>query len=276
MMKVIKRTATELVFQNVQLSSFFILWAFGFMGPPLFMGYMTIRTSESVTLSCDRVEPKLVNCQSKKTPLFEIAPATVKQYNSVTAAEYKRETTEDGVEHYVELTTKNRKFSIFQGNIFINEVKGNPETALKFANRLNQFLQSNQQSISLTKNVESGVFFALGFLSVFIIIGVFTLHNFVRIITLKLDKNSNQINERVLSILGLWTKSSRLQEIEKIEVEEGEDSDGDLFFRPVIVMESGKKYYLGPFVSKRETASVNVNEVKNFLDLESSSTTDGF
>ncbi|MEO1207933.1 MAG: hypothetical protein AAFX78_00170 [Cyanobacteria bacterium J06638_20] len=271
-MKIIRQTATELVLSDRHLPLFTMLWAFVFMGIPLVIGYSLLRNVAKVELTCDRIEPTLVDCTSTKTPLLSIFPTTTQAYDAVTAADYRVEETTDSEgerhsDHYVVLKTKDGDIPTFQSYVSVNGVRGNAAQAQATANHLNQFLQSQQQSISLQQDVEIANFFALGFVSIFLVVGAAVLHSQVRIVTLKLNKDTNKISRYRFSLLGFWVDSDDLRQLQTVEVERRKDNEGDGNFAPVIFMQSGKKYILGRTVYQESDALRTVNQIRDFLNL---------
>jgi hypothetical protein len=281
-MKIIHQTATEIIFRDKRFPLVFVIWCLLFGGIPLFMVLSFLGSAANVDFSCERIEPQLVNCELITTPLLRIWPATTqKKYSAITAAEYKVDETEDSEgdilnDHYIVLTTRQGKVSILQGSIYINGVRGNPKQAQIIAKSLNQFLDSQQQSISFKQDadLEGGVLFMLGFLSIFIFIAAFTFHSQVKIVTLKIDKNDHKIKRSSLSIFGLWKKSYNLQEVQNVEVKEENFTINDHpCFTPIIKMRSGKECRIGEWVTQEPEAIARANIVRRFLNLDVDSPT---
>jgi len=268
-MKVIKQTSTEFVLRGFSpLVNPFITLVFAlmFIGPLFFVIGIGLREDGEVKIMCERVEPKLINCQYLKRSLIDKESATINFVQDVQYRADERSGDEDGndlVDYYVVLITKNREVPILKSSHSINGESGNYEIAQRFAKDLKQFLQSEQKSVVLTG--WSWRFFTLSlYCSILCIPLTFIVILFLQFITITFDKHQNKISFSNLSILGLKKKTFNLQEVKRIEVKETTNVHEGLCFIARIVMCSGQEHVIFGGGNQKEVHEV-ISQIKEFL-----------
>ncbi|MCI5139821.1 MAG: hypothetical protein D3922_15750 [Candidatus Electrothrix sp. AR1] len=271
-MKIIRPSSRELILRD-GCGPVGILIGFLIMGCVAFAVYKYfINDLGTICFSCERIEPKLVNCQVTRTPFFHLGPTVTERYDSVLDASNMAEKivfiNDDNkgedmsmYRHYVVLQTG------YDKTLLYIHWGRRSEQARKIVIKLNRFLQSKRQSITFIEPVEFETSFKRCLSTFFLLSGVVAV-NFLLMntTTLNIDKCHNKISRRTVTIFGFRAETSELQELQAVAVEEYRGSDCNVYFALVITMLSGKKYRLGGTRDQKYVVD-NANQVREFLDL---------
>ncbi len=280
-MELVECTPTKLVFQqtpNRSLPMLMLQWLQLLIFAPLvtvplvFMGFVLFTLGDEV-VTCGKLELGLANCQYKKRYLIT-QKVESQDYYGITAARYQREEERDSdgdilVDHYVILMTQNGELPVLRGAVYVNGVRGNPKRAQRFANGLNQFLQSDQAALTLSYQARLTFFdlFILLLGGAFLVMGALFLLSKIKAsqsqVMLVLDQQSQQLEHRVQFRKTLEKHSFPLREIGGVFVVQGGSC-----CTAVLVMRSGERYPVTRSWGSCEKANQVAARVGEFLGID--------
>jgi len=273
-MYVSKESANELVIQSKKPSLFNYLLTFSlytlFLGLPSFILLSSVLAPfGGFNLSCNRVEPNLVECEYTHNELFGLIKEPITKTRLIKEAKLNSETKTDSegdtyTVHSVALVSNNpSKDHIIQESYQPNKVA-------KLASEINSFINSNKPSLLLEiRDWEEGelnffyiIFTAFTFLWIICVFLAFkqaieTIKNPRKFI---LSVNRNLFTDKT----GEKSEQYTLSKITHIEQEKHEDSDGPDSYILKLVLSSGDSYTLMNTVDEEE-ASLVKRKIEDFL-----------
>ena len=249
-MKIIKETSSKLVLRARFFSGFLLFWALGFGGIPLLMLVLFFFNTGVTTLSCQRVEPTLVNCERKESKLLGSIEWPTSSLKKVKTAKYNSQsyTDSDGdiqQEYWVSVIANNREISVFREFMSVNGVKGNAREMNAIATKINRFLSSNEQLLIVRQDRRwrfANLFIFL-FLLLFVAIAIVVLNFTLQVQTFTFEKKSQLLRYKRISLLGIKTRCHNFRNI-AIEIEEYRDSDDDKWYKLNLLLPSASSNYL--------------------------------
>ena len=154
-------------------------------GIPLFM-ILGIMTDIGITeISCDRIGPTQVDCIKTQSRYYGFVVSPSEFIPRVTEARFIRKETEDDcdcddtkIDNSVALITDSGEIvTAAAEDAYRNNVKGDEKIMRAMSNRLNEFMKSDEISVSVTwDNRFTGFNLAfIGFTSIFLTVGFFLL-----------------------------------------------------------------------------------------------------
>ncbi len=274
-MKIVKETSAELTFRAMPRFDRVIatlICSTGFLGLIILFSLVMWTGMGNVVTSCERLVTNAVNCQSKRSPLLDIGLVNTTKYDNVVAAKSKIKESRDSEGG---ITTSYQMILVTDSGssmelMSVNGVRGFDRTK-SIATKINNFLRSQEKSITINEELELATIFALlvaQFVGIaFSILVIITLYTEVRIVSLNINKNSNKITSSSLSIFGFWKYSFALDDIKEIAVKKNEWRNGEsLYSIHLILKRPGKKIELGSYES-RDIAVAKVNKIQKFIHL---------
>jgi hypothetical protein len=273
-MYVSKESANELVIQSKKPSLFNYLLTFSiytlFLGVPSFMLLSSVLAPfGGFNLSCNRIEPNLVECEYTHNELFGLIKEPITKTGLIKEAKLNSETKTDSegdayTVHSVALVSDNTS------NTHIIHESYQPNKVAKIALEINSFINSNKPSIILEiRDWEEG-----GFNFIYILLTAFTFLWIIIVFlafkqaieTIKnprkfiLSVNSNLFTDKI----GEKSEQYTLSQITQIEQEKHEDSDGPDSYILKLVLSSGDSYTLMNTVDEEE-ASLVKRKIEDFI-----------
>ncbi len=233
-MKLVKQTALELVLQEgVDVSLPLIFWLLGFLVVPLFIGYVTLSDIGVTTLTCQRLEPRLVNCSYQKSRFFGLVDAKPIQLQQVMDVQLDEETRRDDEGSYqvyrVRLITR-------KGELYFTDFMSNYGQQAEWELQLRYFLESEDPSVQIVYDRRwlLGHVFSLATLVCLLGVSVTSTYGMVRSKTLILDKRTNRAVYHTWTLLGDRYHYVSLRQIQDIDIRE-EVADGETYYEPVFL-----------------------------------------
>lgn len=258
-MKNIQQTGSELVIKNKpdisQSISVFILSTF-FMGIPLVMMLGIFSLIGVTTLKCKRVEPTQVNCEKQESKFFGLVKQPPIRFNQVKNAKFKTEEKinsegdldnvgERTIENLVTLVTSSGEVTFVEDFVTVNGVRGSAVEMQRIATKINNFIQSNQPSLVIERDLGGGlneILLPLGFFIILPeIIGVSLLLIHFRSQTLIFDKKSSQLILEQKTLLGKKHEYYPLNEIEGVDIEEKYYGKKGTFYELMLIPKNIRK-----------------------------------
>jgi len=234
-MKIVENTASTLKLK----AQFQTLGAFGVLfGLPFLVGGMiaALTIGQHSLLTCDRLEPKQVECELKTKSLLAERTTRI-PVGHLQQAEVEVNRDGDGDTYRVALITQAGRVpltEVYSAGIGFNH-RGTVE-------KINAFLQDPEQMTLTVK--EDYRWFGYLFGGIFVIAGgviVFASLTAPFPIDCTFDKRSGQAKLRRRSLIATYVQEYRLHEIKEARVVESTDSDGDTVYRTQLVLRSGKE-----------------------------------
>ena len=241
----IKETSSQLILQDNINFSFpfliiFILLVILGIVPSLLPFYSIGITS----LSCQRIESNQVNCNKNESRLFSLIklPSTSLEKVSSAKLESKTDRTPKGekiVTNFTKLSTSEGQVDVFQGST---------EKMQEFVRQINNFLQSNEPSLTIEHEINffwswelllqnwSFLLFLIIWESSIISCLYFSLKESKRQ-TLTFDKDSQILTYKLEMLLRTKSETYRFPEIVRIEIEEDGGGDNKKLYKPKLVIE---------------------------------------
>ena len=264
-MKIIQQTSSELVIKNKpDLPNIFLLiWAAGFMSIPLLIMFGVFSELGVTTLNCKRVEPTQVSCEKQQSKFFGFTQLPPTQFSQVESAKFKSKEGIDSdgdrtIDNWVTLVTSTGEVTLVEDAVSVNGVRGSANEMQTIATQVNNFIQSNQPSLVVQRDLRWDLGQSLlpfGLCSIPWIIGANVLFALFRSETLIFDKNSGNLIREQKTLLGKKRKYYLLYEITGIDIETKTDSDDDVFYELKLLPKSIHKKIL--------ISSTNLQDVKN-------------
>lgn len=241
-MKIIQRTSSELILRSrsdLFGKAFIVVWASLFMGIPLFMLYSFLAGIGIMTLTCARLEPTLVRCEQQKSNFFGVVkqPPTVFQPVLEARFRYEEGTDSEGdktADNWVALVTDRGEVKAVEDFMRINGVRGSTKEMVAIADRINQFLQSEQPSFVLKRDLRWRLgqsIFPLAFFGLFEVIGGVVIFSIFQSQSLVLDKQADCVTYTRHTLIGPRRKQYPLRKITAAEISTDTDSDGDIYYK---------------------------------------------
>lgn len=231
-MKHIQQTASELVIKNKpnvsQSISILILSTF-FMGIPLLMMLGILSEIGVTTLKCKRVEPTHVSCEKQESKFFGLVEQAPIRFSQVKSAKFK---SKEGIysegnptiDNWVTLETSSGEVTFVEDFVSVNGIRGSASQMQGIATKINNFIQSNQPSLAIEKDLGGDLYTILlpvGFMIILPqIIGACALFFHFRSQTLVFDKKSGQLILEQKTLLGKKYEYYPLHEIAGVDIEE--------------------------------------------------------
>ena len=251
-MNILKQTPHKLILGNQDeltredyqvVTAMFVLVLFFFCF--LFIGHIFSDGGKKI-LKCNRVEPKLVNCNYTNYKLFSLIKMPVIETGLVKEAKLTSETKEDDdgnsyKVHSINLVNVNGQDNNLHQSRDFDEI-----SRLKLG--INNFINSNSPSLIIKHNYgfealkHKYIYFFTVLLLILLADGLMAI-NFLRIEHIILDKNSAQLTHREKYFTYEKIKQHKLNEITKLEQNEMEGED-DTLYDLVLVLSSGKHYHI--------------------------------
>lgn len=268
-MKIAKKTASEIVFKssiNLRIWFFIFLWSTGFIGSLLFLLLNSLSEVGVTTLTCQRVEPKHIDCEKVLDNIFGLKTTT--NYQKVIRAEHKtkRKTDENCplIDNWVAFATKTGNYRVIDEDAYINCVRGDAEEMASISNRIQSFIDSNQPELIIQRNPSGHQLATIVIESSFIIIGVGVIYFLSPNNILIFDKKSNRLIRQRQTLLGKKSSEQPLNEILGIEIKTTDDGCGLYTLKLLPTSISGKEL----MTSNNLTEVQAIHDViKDFLKL---------
>lgn len=264
-MKIIKQNSSELTLKNKSDAphTFLLFWTAGFMGIPLIIMFGVFSELGVTTLNCKRVEPTQVSCEKQQSKSFGFTQLPPTRFSQVKSAKFKSKEGIDSdgdrtIDNWVTLVTSTGEVTLVEDVVSVNGVRGSANEMQAIATQVNNFIQSNQPSLLIQRDLrwDFGQSLSIfGLCSIFWIIGASVLFAFFRSETLIFDKNSGNLIREQKTLLGKKRKYYLLYEITGIDIETTTDSDDDTFYELKLLPKSIHKKIL--------MSSTNLQNVKN-------------
>ena len=273
-MKIINQTNTEILIASpkkslvgsILMAGFSVFFVNAFIFAPLYMldiGSSISALRISTKVSCDRVNPRQVNCEVIQSDFLNFDQQKKANYQFVQG---------------VKFNTMNRSTVIF--SFLTNTGEKEPlttsrATAYAIVDPVNLFLKSKQKSFSYTSDNSfnsSNAFnyISVGFVAFSSLFGLSLLWSALaspfRKDQILLDKLESKFEYTQKSIFGSKINQYQFTDIAKIDVVYSEDSYQNVFFDPRITMRSGQKYKLET-MRDRQAAIDLANGLNRFVYL---------
>ncbi|NEQ53143.1 MAG: hypothetical protein F6K11_23900 [Leptolyngbya sp. SIO3F4] len=250
-MQIVKQTSSELSLRNQPSrlrKGFISLWALLFSGIPLVMMGAWIYGLGVTQLSCQRVEPTQVSCDSTQTRFLGFISGPSITFDQVTAAEMKTLSSDDDsvrtIDNWVVLQTSNGEVTYLQDPMRINGRKGAADEMQAITDQINQFINSDQANLAIQRDLRfrlGNSIFPLGFMGLFVLIGGTVVYFSFRSEELVFDKTTRQFRCRRQTLLGTKTWQCPLNEIQDVVVDIQTDRNGDAIYGLKFIPQQGKQ-----------------------------------
>lgn len=279
-MKNIQQTATELVIKNQldvsQLISSFVVGTF-FMGIPVLMTLGILSQITITTLKCKRLEPTQVNCEKQESYLFGLAEQPPIKFSQVKSAKLKSKERIDSeadvdsvaqptIENWVTLVTSSGEETFVEDFITVNGVRGSASEMQEIATQINNFIQSNQPSLQIQRDIPEDfaqILPILGFTTIFFFVGAAVIFTEFRSEKLILDKKSGQLILEQKTLLGNKYDYYPLNEIQGVYIEEKYNSKTRTIYKLRLIPKNTLKPIPKNIYKKIRIPYKNVRYVKN-------------
>jgi len=214
---------------------FMTLWGSGFIGSPLLFLGNTIRTVNDLEVFCNKVEPKLVDCQFTTVPKLGIFPSSTKTYKGIKGVEYLKETE-------TKEDSEGDSYTVTYYYVIFNQIPG--ENKVQFDDRaqwvvsqINQFLNSDQETLKQTNSRDLStivlpVIFII-FIAIFLLVGFFVVSATVFYQSIDINNNLRQLVNTRIGI-PFYRKTLSFSDIKGLAFIESADEDGVRSYRLVI------------------------------------------
>ena len=273
---IVEQSKSKLILKHqhgILINLFMIVWALGFSGIPLGMIVLIASEFGVTTLSCQRVEPKLVDCVWSKSQYLGFVPKVREQpIRQVTDAKLESAEWSNGkgggtAKVWVSLITKSIKTRLFETQYAI-ESGFKPTFQPDAAQKIKTFIHSQATSFKIEEDTRLSVSFWGGVILFlpFTLIGALVLYASVRSQTIILDKTRNLYIRQIHTVLGTRTQTYTLSEIKSVVVTNYVDSDRWKWYQLMIVLQSSKKYKLPGMINYNRVQEV-ANQLQAFLGL---------
>jgi hypothetical protein len=260
----IVRKNGQIIFKTQLPLSLLLLTVFeiGFTIPPLLMILSFIGSLNTNTLEifCNKVEPKLVDCQFTTVPELGILPSSTKTYKGIKGVEYLKETE----------TKKNSEgdsYTVTYYYVIFNQIPGKnkvqfDDRAQWVVSQINQFLNSDQETLKQTSSREpiASYFqlYSVVLQFMFIHVGVFIVANVIFYQSIDINNNLRQVVRT--RIIPFYRKTLSFSDIKRLALIELIDEDGDKSYKLEIHTNKNEKIDLWS-VSKEEEANRLAREI---------------
>ncbi|GGA26315.1 hypothetical protein CYANOKiyG1_42270 [Okeania sp. KiyG1] len=198
-----------------------------------------------ISVSCQRVEPTQVNCQVNHSEYLGLTQGSSTSLTRVTEAKFnsRKKKNSDGetyFDYFVTLVTqKGKEVVSWQGNSYINGVKGYPQEMNEMVAKINTFINNSTQPSLLIQydlrwKLENLLF--LPICIIFLGTGVLLLYILLYLKIMTLNKSERRLTYKIYSLLGIKTKHYSFAQIQALILESYTDSDGDTSYSLKVVL----------------------------------------
>jgi hypothetical protein len=236
-MKVIRQTSSELVLYHQPSFGqiiFAIILASIFMGLPFLAICMILFNVGVTTVSCQRIEPGEVNCKKQQSKLFGLVQQQFILLKQVKSAKFesKESIDSDGARptsYQVTVATRTGDVRLIENYVNSSLDKTSPSEMQAIANRLNTFIQSNQSSLVIERDIRGDLnqsalpVATIGFFE--LIGGIIFL--FFQSETFTFDKKSNRLAYKRRTLLGQTYQYHPLNSVKGTYIETDTNGDSD-------------------------------------------------
>lgn len=270
---IVEQSESKLILKNkpgIIINFFLIFWALGFGGIPLGMIVFISSQFGVKTLSCERIEPKLIDCLWSKSQYLGFVQTVRNQpIKQVTEAKLESAQWSNGkgggtAKLWVSLITKSSKTRLFEEEYAI-ESGFKPTFQPEAVQKIQTFINSQAPSFKIEEDTRLSESFwgVLIFFLPFPLIAALLLYGGVRSQTITLDKTRNLYIREIHTLLGIRTKTYTLSEIHSVEMTEY-NNNNSRSYQLMIVLQSGEKYKFSGHRSYKRVKEVT-NQLQDFL-----------
>ena len=266
-MKIVEQTPTRMVLQQSPggMVGFMLLWGSLFSGIPLLAMLAMIYNAGVTDLSCQRIEPTQVTCESQQSRLFGLLPGQPTPVRQVMSAQITSETrsSDDG-----DYDVYRPRLVSPAGYFDIGDFSTDRSTTEQWVTQTNQFLRSSQPELNLSHDNRwsPATLFSILFMSPFVIVGSLVMNSTIQSRTLILDKNLNRIIYEVWRFSGKRRREYPLGIVKRMEIKEHTDSYGNVYFDPVLLPDQVRSITFAR-TSNRQDAVTLQEQIHEFLKL---------
>ncbi|MBT9311265.1 hypothetical protein [Leptothoe kymatousa] len=238
-MQIVKQTPSELILRNQPSNvrkGIVILWAVLFSGIPLAMMGAWIYGLGVTQLSCQRESSQVV-CDRTQSRLLGALPGPVETFDQVTVAELKTSAATERsvtvVDNWVALQTANGEVAYVEEPMRINGRKGTANEMQAITDQINQFLASEQTTLTLERDLRfrlGNSLFPLLFMGMFVVIGGAVVYVSFRSEELVFDATTQQFHSSCRTLLGTKNWQCALSDLEDVAMDVRTDSHGDAIY----------------------------------------------
>ena len=206
----------------------------------MFLLYRLASQLDMMTLTCTRLETTQVSCEQQRSTFFGLVKQPPVTFSQVLDVNVRSRRGIDGegdltTDRWVALTTRDGEMTLVEGSIRINGVSGSAEEMNAIADQIRQFLQSNQPSLTLQRDLHLQLkpLMPVGAIAgLFVIFGLFVLFTTFQSVSFVFDKQSKQMIYCQHTLLGSKSRNYGLQSISSVHIKTvtGTDSDGTVFY----------------------------------------------
>jgi len=276
-MKIIKHNSSELVIKeqgDVFGSVFTLIWTTFFSGIPLIIILVMLSNVGVTTLKCKRVEPTQVSCEKQESKFFGLVEQLPIKFIQVKSAKFKSKEGIDSeagytIDNWVTLVTSSGEVTFVEDFVAVNGVRGSASQMQEIATQINNFIQSNQPSLKIQRDLRADLWqslFPIGFMSIFVLIGLVALFMQFRSEIIIFDKNNRRLIREQKSLLGKKYRYYSLDEIIEVDIKTRTDSDNDTFYELRLLPESTHKRKLMSSNSLESVKKIQI-VIRDFLQL---------
>jgi len=217
----------------------------GCIGFPLLILLGMIYPIGVTQLKCKRLEPTQVSCKKQQSKFFGFLQQSPIKLNQVKSAKFKSQQVNNNgksnIDNWVVLITRNGEVTLAEDFVYINGVKGSAEEMKRIENQVNNFIQSNQSSLLIKRDLRwnfAQSLFWIGFISIPLFIGIMIFFFVVRSEVIIFDKNGGHFIREQKTLFFKHRQYYPLAEITEIEIETTTDKDINLFHELIVLPKS--------------------------------------
>lgn len=248
------------------MAGFSLFFVNAFMVAPLHMldiGSSISVLTESTKVSCDRVNPRQVNCEVIQSDLFSFGQQKTSNYQFVQGVKFNP------------MNKAKVSFSFLTNTGEKEPLTSSRSTANAIVEPVNSFLKSKQKSFSYISDngfnsSNSFSYLSLVFLAFSVFFGLALLWSALsepfKQDEILLEKLESKFQHTHKSIFGSKINQYQFTDIAKVDVLYSTDSYQNVSFNPRIMMRSGKQYKLAT-MSDRQAAIDLANSLNRFVYL---------
>ncbi|MFM7425167.1 MAG: hypothetical protein ACKO7W_09285, partial [Elainella sp.] len=278
-MKIIEQTPSRMVLkQGLPRETWFILlWGSLFIGIPLLLLAQMFYGAGVTSLSCRRIEPTLVNCETRQSQAFGLLPGAPVAIPQVRAAQIYSETRSgEGGDYEVHQL---RLFSP-EGYFNVGSLRANRALPAAWMDQTNQFLrppadplvnpsvdQSRPSALHLSQDSrwQAETLLPCLFVTPFLLIGGLVMYATIQTRRLTLDKNLNRLTYEVWRLTGKQRRDLPLGLVKQIDLKEHTDSYGNRYYQPVLLPDALRAITFA-HTSRQEALDLQA-QIRDFLKL---------
>jgi hypothetical protein len=272
-MKAIHQTTNKLVLEEKAASISGIFAILFFLIIPLWITSSIVYNIGITNLRCDRITPKLVNCQKNQSKLFGLLPASSTSFARITRAEYNSEnyTDDDGddiVYSVVKLVDNDgRQEEVFSKNDFHKDW----ETMSNTTAEINNFIKSTAPTFFIQQDFRWAKFIGslpvIAFCSIFFLPGIIVIYAVLQSETLIFNKSNQLFTHEKTTLMGKKNVATEsFINFQALQIIEETDSDNDKYYRLKLLSKAGNTYGLFSSSSLPEVEKF-ARKMGNFLEV---------